>query len=153
MFMSWRGSMVVDLVSAGDRAGLSGAGLSEQADCSAFQLHAERVQAARAAALDIETLAGLGELFKVFSDPTRLRILGALVQGELCVCDLGAVLGASQSAVSHQLAVLRAARMVAWRREGKTVYYRLADDHVGQLLRLGFDHATERSLRAGAERA
>jgi ArsR family transcriptional regulator, lead/cadmium/zinc/bismuth-responsive transcriptional repressor len=117
------------------------------ADCSAFQVHAERVRAARDSALGPEALGELGELFKVFSDPTRLRILGALAQGELCVCDIGAVLGASQSAVSHQLAVLRAARMVSFRREGKTVYYSLADEHVGQLLQLGIDHASERALR------
>ncbi len=83
----------------------------------------------------------------MFSDPTRLRILGALAGGELCVCDIGEVLGASQSAVSHQLAVLRAARLVAFRRDGKTVYYRLADDHVGMLLEVGLGHAAERAVR------
>jgi ArsR family transcriptional regulator, lead/cadmium/zinc/bismuth-responsive transcriptional repressor len=126
--------------------------LPAPADCSAFVLHAERVQAAQAAALDPKMLAELGELFKLFSDPTRLRILRALSLGELCVCDIGAVLGSSQSAVSHQLAVLRAARLVSYRREGKTVYYSLADDHVGRLLELGFDHASERGGPA-AERA
>jgi len=129
-----------------DIASISSSNLvSEGGDCSAFQVHADRVGAARASALAPEVLSKLGELFKVFSDATRLRILGALALGELCVCDLGAVLGASQSAVSHQLSVLRAARLVSFRREGKTVYYRLTDDHVGLLLRLGLDHATERA--------
>ncbi len=119
---------------------------STEGDCSTFQPHAEPIEAARAAALGHESLAELGELFRVFSDATRLRILGALALGELCVCDIGAVLGASQSAVSHQLSVLRAARLVAFRREGKTVYYRLADDHVALILKVGLDHASERSV-------
>jgi ArsR family transcriptional regulator, lead/cadmium/zinc/bismuth-responsive transcriptional repressor len=113
------------------------------ADCSAFQPHEGRIESARAAKIDDELLVRLGELFKIFSDTTRLRILGALAGGELCVCDIGEVLGASQSAVSHQLAVLRAARLVAFRREGKTVYYRLADDHVGHLLDVALEHASE----------
>jgi ArsR family transcriptional regulator, lead/cadmium/zinc/bismuth-responsive transcriptional repressor len=116
----------------------------ETADCSAFVVHSDRVEAARAAAIDPKLLTELEDLFKVFSDATRLRILGALASGELCVCDIGAVLGMSQSAVSHQLAVLRAARMVAFRREGKTVYYRLADDHVALLHELGRGHASAR---------
>lgn len=120
----------------------------EGTDCSSFLVHPDRVEAAKEAAVEESLLGELGELFKVFSDATRLRILGALAGGELCVCDIGAVLGASQSAVSHQLAVLRAARLVAFRREGKTVYYRLADDHVGLLLRLGLEHASERAGQA-----
>jgi ArsR family transcriptional regulator, lead/cadmium/zinc/bismuth-responsive transcriptional repressor len=118
-------------------------------DCADFTVHAEAVEAARAAAVEPELLANLGELFKVFSDRTRLRILGALAASELCVCDLGAALGMSQSAVSHQLALLRTARLVAWRRAGKTIYYSLADDHVESLLKLGLEHAAERAGRDG----
>jgi ArsR family transcriptional regulator len=103
--------------------------------------------------IDPLLLGELEDLFKVFADATRLRILRALAGGELCVCDIGAVLGMSQSAVSHQLAVLRAARLVAFRREGKTVYYRLADDHVGLLLEVGLGHASERAGRVAGERA
>jgi ArsR family transcriptional regulator, lead/cadmium/zinc/bismuth-responsive transcriptional repressor len=121
---------------------------ADPAACSSCQVHPDRVEAARAAAVEPSRLGELGELFKVFSDATRLRILGALAGGELCVCDIGAVLGASQSAVSHQLALLRAARLVAYRREGKTVYYRLADDHVGLILKVGLDHASERAGRS-----
>jgi ArsR family transcriptional regulator, lead/cadmium/zinc/bismuth-responsive transcriptional repressor len=117
-------------------------------NCSTFQVHKDRVDSAISSAIDSRRLGELCELFKVFSDATRLRILGALAGGELCVCDIGAVLGASQSAVSHQLAVLRAARLVEHRREGKTVYYRLADEHVGLILKIGLDHASERSGRA-----
>jgi ArsR family transcriptional regulator len=125
--------------------------LRESAECSGYVVHAERVKAAQTAAIDSALLMQLEALFKVFSDATRLRILEALANGELCVCDIGAVLGMSQSAVSHQLAVLRAARLVAYRREGKTVYYSLADDHVGLLLKVGLDHASERGAQASGE--
>jgi ArsR family transcriptional regulator, lead/cadmium/zinc/bismuth-responsive transcriptional repressor len=117
--------------------------LRESAECSAYTVHTDRVEAARASAIEPQLLERLEGLFKIFSDSTRLRILRALAGGELCVCDIGAVLGASQSAVSHQLALLRAARMVSYRREGKTIYYRLADDHVGILLEVGLGHASE----------
>lgn len=117
-----------------------------------YIIHADRVQSARDVALDSSLLLELEGLFKVFADSTRLRIIHALAAGELCVCDLGAVLGMSQSAISHQLAVLRAARLVAFRREGKTVHYRLADDHVGMLLEVGLGHASERAGRMSVER-
>lgn len=117
----------------------------DSTDCSVYVLHPDRVEAARANAVSPPLLAELEGLFKVFSDATRLRILGALATGELCVCDVSAVLGMSQSAVSHQLAVLRAARLVSYRREGKTVYYSLADDHVARLLEIGLGHASERA--------
>jgi ArsR family transcriptional regulator len=122
---------------------------TDSAECSAYIVHADKVAAARAAALEGGLLSRLEELFKIFSDTTRLRILKALAEGELCVCDIGAVLGASQSAVSHQLALLRAASLVAYRREGKTIYYRLADYHVGILLQIGLDHASEENAAKG----
>jgi ArsR family transcriptional regulator len=112
--------------------------------CACALVHTERVEAAKKAAPDPLLLADLGELFQVFADPTRLGILSALAAGELCVCDLGAVLGMSQSAVSHQLAVLRGARLVRYRREGKVVHYRLDDEHVGAILAVGFEHVGER---------
>jgi ArsR family transcriptional regulator len=109
-------------------------------------IHVGRIEEARKMAVDPALLTELGDLFKVFADPTRLRILGALTCGELCVCDIAAIVGMGQSAVSHQLAVLRAARLVAAHREGKTIHYGLADRHVGLLLELGLDHASERVL-------
>jgi len=124
---------------------LEGKKRRETADCSAYIIHPDRVETARSAAVAPALIGELEALFKVFSDATRLRILGALVCGELCVCDVGAVLGMSQSAVSHQLAVLRASRLVTYRREGKTVYYSLADDHVARLLEMGLEHASERA--------
>ena len=112
--------------------------------CACTVVHEEKVKAALAASPSADSIAALGELFKVFSDPTRIRILSALSESELCVCDLQVILGASQSAVSHQLAQLRAARLVRNRREGKTVYYALADAHVRAILVVGLDHVEER---------
>ena len=115
------------------------------AESCANLVHAGRVEEARRRAVDPVVLGELADLFKVFADPTRLKILEALSCGELCVCDIGEVVGLSQSAVSHQLAVLRASRLVSARREGKTIYYSPADRHVGLLLELGLDHASERA--------
>jgi len=91
-----------------------------------------------------EPLLGLAEnFFKVFGDATRLRIIWALDQHELCVCDLASVLGMTKSAVSHQLAVLRKAALVKFRRDGKTVFYSLDDDHVKKVLEAGIEHVCE----------
>jgi DNA-binding transcriptional ArsR family regulator len=82
-------------------------------------------------------------LFKAMGDSTRLRIMRALEEGEMCVCDLAAYLGVTESAVSHQLRLLRQLRLVANRREGPVLYYRLDDQHVGQLVRLALEHVRE----------
>ena len=87
-----------------------------------------------------ETLQDLAETFKVLSSPTRLKILHALSAQELCVCDLATVLGSTESAVSHQLRLLRSLRLVRHRREGRMVYYALDDDHIEKLLAQGLDH-------------
>lgn len=116
----------------------------EAATCSCTTLHEEGIAAARLAAPSEALVAELGSLFKVFADETRLKILSALARSELCVCDLSAVLGASQSAVSHQLAVMRAARLVRHRRDGKVVFYSLGDEHVRRILAIGLEHAAER---------
>jgi len=83
------------------------------------------------------------ELFKVFGDPTRLKILSLLSQAECCVCDIAKLTHASQSAVSHQLRILRQTRLVRYRREGKEAFYTLDDDHVRSILDLGIEHAGE----------
>lgn len=88
----------------------------------------------------IELLYDLSELFKVFGDSTRIRILMALIPGEMCVLHLADHLGMGQSAVSHQLRILRSAGLVRPRREGKTVYYALDDDHVREILEAGLEH-------------
>ena len=92
---------------------------------------------------DEESLYDLAELFKVFGDTTRIRILYALFESQLCVRDIAQVLGMTQSAISHQLRVLKQARLVRSRREGKQIYYFLADDHVRTILGQGMDHVTE----------
>jgi ArsR family transcriptional regulator, lead/cadmium/zinc/bismuth-responsive transcriptional repressor len=115
----------------------------DQEFCSCAIVHEAAVQAARASEASAEELAGLAELFRLYADPTRLRLLHALGTGELCVCDLAAVLGMTQSAVSHQLATLRHARLVRTRKDGKVVYYALDDGHVGSIVELARTHLSE----------
>ena len=88
-------------------------------------------------------LHAAAEIFKLLADPNRLRLLHALAREEMCVCDLSALVETSASAVSHQLRLLRTARLVKYRRAGKMVYYRLDDEHVGRLLQEGLRHAAE----------
>ena len=90
-----------------------------------------------------EILYDLAELFKTFGDSTRVKLLCALFEADMCVCDLAAVLGISQSAVSHQLRTLKAARLVKFKRVGKVVYYSLDDEHIKGIFNQGFEHITE----------
>ena len=90
-----------------------------------------------------EMLYDLAELFKVFGDSTRIRILYVLFESEMCVCDIAQVLNMSQSAISHQLRVLKQNQLVKFRREGKTIYYSLADSHVTTIINQGMDHIRE----------
>ena len=90
-----------------------------------------------------EDYARLASLYKLFGDGTRVKLLHALEQNELCVCDLAALLGVTKSAVSHQLKALRLANLVKSRRDGQIIYYSLADDHVKQILDMGFAHLYE----------
>ena len=90
-----------------------------------------------------EILYKLADFYKVFGDPTRIRILYALSAGELCVCDIAELLGMTQSAISHQLRVLKQSSLVKFRRDGKTVYYSMADDHISTILAQGLDHVQE----------
>ena len=106
-------------------------------------VNAAAVRTAEALLPDEDTLCDLAELFKIFGDSTRCRILYALAAGELNVSDLAAVLSMTQSAISHQLRVLRQSRLVRCRRAGKTMFYSLADEHVGTILKMGMDHIME----------
>lgn len=90
-----------------------------------------------------ELLFGLADLFKVFGDTTRIRILYALYESELCVCAISELIGMTQSATSHQLKVLKDSLLLSSRREGKTIFYFLADDHVRSIIDQGFEHITE----------
>ncbi len=92
-----------------------------------------------------ESLCDLADLFKIFGDTTRMRILYSLFESELCVCAITELLGMTQSAISHQLKVLRDSHLVSFRREGKTVYYFLADDHVRKIIEQGYEHLTEKN--------
>ncbi len=90
-----------------------------------------------------EKLCDLANLFKIFGDTTRMRILFSLFESELCVCAIAELLGMTQSAISHQLKVLKDNHLVANRREGKTIFYFLADDHVRKIIEQGYEHLTE----------
>lgn len=103
-------------------------------------LHEEAVAAVRKEMPDEDDLYDLAELYKVFGDSTRIKILYVLFAAELCVYDIAQLLGMTQSAVSHQLRILKNNKLVKFRREGKTVFYSLDDDHVRSILKLGMEH-------------
>lgn len=106
----------------------------------------EHAHTLRLAELDMpsgEVMQNLAEQFRLFGDATRVKILWALSQGPLCVCDLAALLGSGQSAVSHQLRLLRQARLVKYEKQGKSSVYMLDDEHVWQIIRLGLSHVQE----------
>lgn len=104
--------------------------------CNSRIVHQDKVDLARARGMSAETVEGISSLFKACADPGRLRILHALQQQEMCVCDLAALLKVSESAVSHQLRLLRTMGMVVNRREGTVLYYRPVDSRVSQLIEL-----------------
>ena len=111
--------------------------------CEENQVHADAVEHVRGLLPEDETLYDLAELFKIFGDSTRVKILYALLEGELCVCDIAKLMEVTQSAVSHQLRVLKGSKLVKFRRERKTVYYSLADEHVSRILSQGMEHICE----------
>ena len=111
--------------------------------CGEKIIHEEVVRKALAEQPEEETLADLADLFKNFSDTTRIRILSLLISGEMCVCDISAALNASQSTVSHQLQTLRQSRLIKSRRAGKVIYYSLADEHVRMIIAMGLEHINE----------
>ncbi len=111
--------------------------------CEFMCVHADTVDRITSTMPDEDTFIDLSELFKVFGDSTRIKILTALSHGELCVCDLSKLVGMTSSAVSHQLKILRSAKLVSCRRDGKTVFYALADDHVTTIIRQGLEHVNE----------
>ena len=110
--------------------------------CAETYIHQERVQAILPHVLEDATAVRLAETFKALSDPSRVRIVSLLAETELCVCDLAAALGMSQSAVSHQLRTLRDLHLVRWRREGRQIFYALDDEHVTDLFQRGLEHVT-----------
>ena len=111
--------------------------------CDTTHVHDDVIEEILAQMPDEDKLYDLAELFKVFGDSTRIRILFVLFEAEVCVCDLAKALGMTQSAISHQLRILKQSRLVKNRREGKQVYYSLSDDHVRSIIAQGWEHISE----------
>ena len=111
--------------------------------CEVEEIHPHLLQEALAKMPSPEELNDLAELFKIFGDSTRIRILFVLFEAEVCVCDLAAALNMTQSAISHQLNQLKRSKLVKSRREGKSVFYSLADDHVRTIVSQGMEHIDE----------
>ncbi len=111
--------------------------------CEAREVHNDAVAKAKGFMPPYDTVEGLADFFKIFGDGTRVRILLALDSGEMCVCDISETLGMSMSAVSHQLRMLRDAKLVTSRREGRSIYYSLCDEHVRIVLETALEHIGE----------
>lgn len=114
---------------------------SERYDCG--HLHEDILSRVNEAMPDDEILYDLAELFKIFGDSTRIKILYVLLESEMCVCDIAQLWGMTQSAISHQLRSLKQSKLVKYRREGKTVFYSLADSHVHSIIAQGMEHVAE----------
>ncbi|QCX34184.1 helix-turn-helix transcriptional regulator [Caloramator sp. E03] len=112
--------------------------------CSCNIIHEDVVCKVKEKMPNEETLYDLAEFFKVFGDSTRIKIMCALFEEEMCVCDIAALLNMTQSAVSHQLRVLKQSRLVKYRKEGKVVYYSLDDEHIKDIFKEGLEHINER---------
>jgi ArsR family transcriptional regulator, lead/cadmium/zinc/bismuth-responsive transcriptional repressor len=125
---------------------------SDEAACDTFHVHPALVARLREALITTVDVAALAETFRVLGDTTRVRILDALSHLELCVCDLAALLGLTESAVSHQLRLLRGMRLVRSRREGRMVFYTLDDQHIVRLFREGLGHVEEAPVRGRTTR-
>lgn len=120
--------------------------MSEETDrCEEACVHTNMVKKSLENMPDLDTLFSLAELFKVFGDTTRIRIMCALFGNELCVCDIAEILGMGQSAISHQLRLLRTSHLVRVRRDGKSAFYSLDDEHVRLIFEQGLNHVTEGS--------
>lgn len=111
--------------------------------CNCNVIHSDVVERVKKSLPKEEVLYDLAEFFKVFGDSTRIKIICALFESEMCVCDLSALLNVSQSAISHQLKTLKSARLVKYRREGKVIYYSLDDEHIKHVFDEGLKHVTE----------
>ena len=111
--------------------------------CDFYQVHEDVVKAVKEKMPDEDELYDLAEIFKVFGDSTRIKILFVLFEQEMCVCDIAQLLNMTQSAISHQLKILKQSRLVKNRREGKAVFYSLADGHVRSIINQGLEHIEE----------
>jgi ArsR family transcriptional regulator len=111
--------------------------------CDCTVIHEDLVQEVKKSMPESEKLFDLSEFFRILGDSTRIGILSALLKSEMCVCDISATLNMTQSAVSHQLRLLKQARLVRYRKAGKVVYYTLDDKHIEEILYMGFKHLSE----------
>jgi ArsR family transcriptional regulator len=111
--------------------------------CDEIEIHEDLLKIVNEKLPDEEDLYDLAELFKVFGDSTRIRILFVLFESEVCVCDIAQALNMTQSAISHQLKILKQSKLVKSRREGKSIFYSLADSHVGTIIYQGLEHIEE----------
>jgi ArsR family transcriptional regulator len=111
--------------------------------CEAVELHEDLIRVVNETMPEETELYDLAELFKIFGDSTRIRILFVLFEAEVCVCDLANVLNMTQSAISHQLRILKQNKLVKSRREGKSIFYSLADEHVRMIISMGREHIEE----------
>ncbi len=115
----------------------------EPPGCDYMFVHEELVKKVNEVIPDEEILYDLAELFKIFGDSTRIKILYVLFEAEMCVCDIAQVLNMSPSAISHQLRILKQSQLIKFRREGKSVFYSLSDNHVRSILDQGIEHICE----------
>ncbi|MBO4496676.1 MAG: helix-turn-helix transcriptional regulator [Lachnospiraceae bacterium] len=117
--------------------------MSKAECCETNEIHEELLKIVKDKMPGEEELFDLAELFKIFGDSSRIRILFVLLEAEVCVCDMAAALNMTQSAVSHQLALLKKSKLVKTRRDGKSIFYSLADDHVRAIISQGMEHILE----------
>ena len=117
--------------------------MEERAYCDCDVIHEEIVREVKKKVPPTEDYVAVANLFKMFGDPSRMRLLHALSMHEMCVCDLAVLLGVTKSAVSHQLKSLRLLNLVKYRKEGQVAFYSLADDHVEAIIKIGFEHICE----------
>jgi len=116
----------------------------ESTECFSVMIHEDVVAHVKKELFPFALRETVAEFFKIMGDTTRISILNALSVKEMCVCDIAALLGMNQSAISHQLKTLRQARLVSYRREGKVVYYALNDEHIHGIIELGLTHVSEK---------
>lgn len=111
--------------------------------CELNIIHQDKVDGVKNRMPEDELIYDLAEFFKVFADSTRMKIIYALMEGELCVCDIAAIAQTTQSAISHQLRILKQSKLVKFRKDGKIIYYSLDDEHIAEIVKKGREHIEE----------
>ena len=115
----------------------------EELLCESTIIHQDKVETVKKMMIEDSVIFDMAELFKVFGDSTRMKIICALLKSELCVCDIAAITNTTVSAISHQLRILKNAKLVKFRKVGKIVYYQIADQHVSEIFKKGLEHIEE----------